>query len=93
VTLARNPGSLASLCARLAENDAEVSSASWRSELMWFEMVEAADLAGDKDPDARFRTRRELVERALAAYAEAGMSLPDEHRAQFDRWLADHPTS
>ena len=92
VKLARNPGSLAALCARLAENDGEVVSAGWRSELMWFEMVEAADLAGDKDPDAKMRTRRELVERALAAYAEAGEDVPAEHGERFERWLADHPS-
>jgi len=92
VKLARNPGSLADLCARLAEIDDDVVSAGWRSELMWFEMVEAADLAGDKDPQAKVRTRRELVERALAAYAEADRDIPEEHRAQFEQWLADHPT-
>jgi hypothetical protein len=60
---------------------------------MWFEMVEAADLAGDKDPAARVRTRRELVDRAVAAYAEAGEDVPAEHGERFDRWLADHPPS
>jgi len=93
VKLARNPGSLAALCARLAENDGEVVSTGWRSELMWFEMVEAADLAGEKDPEAKVRTRRELVDRAVAAYAEAGQDVPVEHGERFDRWLADHPSS
>lgn len=93
VKLARNPGSLAALCARLAENDGEVVSAGWRSELMWFEMVEAADLAGDKDPEAKVRTRRELVERALAAYAQAGKDVPAEHRERFEQWLAEHPAA
>jgi len=54
-------------------------------------MVEAADLAGDKDPEAKLRTRRELVERALAAYADAKQDIPDEHRRRFEQWLADHP--
>ncbi len=92
VQLARNPGSLASLCARLAENDDEVGTAGWRSELMWFEMVEAADLAGDKDPEAKARTRRELVERASAAYATASIEVPAEHRDRFEHWLAEHPS-
>ena len=92
VELARNPGSLADLCARLAEIGDDVVSAGWRSELMWFEMVEAADLAGDKDPEAKLRTRRELVERALAAYADAKQDIPEEHRRRFEQWLADHPT-
>jgi Zn-dependent protease with chaperone function len=89
--LARNPGSLAALFARLAEDDGEVSSAGWRSELMWFEMVEAADLAGDKDPEAKIRSRRELVDRALAAYAQAGKAVPAEQGERFERWFADHP--
>ena len=67
-----------------------VASAGWRSELMWFEMVEAADLAGDKDPEAKVRTRRELVERALAAYAEARKDVPVEEGERFERWLTDH---
>lgn len=92
VGLARNPGSLADLCARLAELDDDVVSAGWRSELMWFEMVEAADLAGDKDPTAKVRTRRELVQRAIAAYAAAGQDIPEAHRARFEQWLEDHPT-
>ena len=91
VTLARHPGSLAALCARLAEHDGDVSSAGWRSELMWFEMVEAADLAGDKDPAAKMRTRRELVDRALAAYAQAGEDVPAEHRQRFEQWFAATP--
>ena len=90
VKLARNPGSFAALCSRLAENDGEVASAGWRSELMWFEMVEAADLAGDRDPEAKVRTRRELVERALAAYAQAGEDMPAEHGERLEHWLADH---
>jgi Zn-dependent protease with chaperone function len=90
VRLARNPGSLAALCARLADNDSEVGAAGWRSELMWFEMVESADLAGDKDPEAKVRTRRELVARATAAYAQAGTEIPAEHLQRFERWLTDH---
>lgn len=91
VKLARNPGSLAALCARLAENEDDVASAGWRSELMWFEMVEAVDLAGDKDPEAKSRTRRELVERALAAYADARTDVPAELRQRFEQWLAANP--
>lgn len=80
VGLARHPGSLADLCARLADLDDDVVSAGWRSELMWFEMVEAADLAGDKDPTAKVRTRRELFQRAIAADAAAGRDIPEAHR-------------
>ena len=93
VQLARNPGSLADLCARLAEIDDDAVSAGWRSELMWFAMVEAADLAGDKDPEAKLRTRRVLVERALAAYADAKQDIPEEHRRRFEQRLADRPTA
>jgi len=91
VRLARNPGSLAALCARLAEDDEPVRTAGWRSELMWFEMVEAADLAGEVDPTAPARTRLELVERALAAYATAGEAVPEASRDRFTRWLDGHP--
>lgn len=87
VKLARNPGSLAALCARLAENDSDVAASGWRTELMWFEMVEAADLAGDRDPEAKVRTRRELVERAMVAYAEAGEAVPADVGERFERWL------
>jgi len=90
VKLARNPGSLAALCAGLAEDERSVRAASWRSELLWFEMVEAADLTGETDPEAPLRTRRELVERARAAYAEAGEPVPEKYQLQFDAWLAKH---
>jgi len=93
IKLARNPGSLAALCAGLADNEHKVLRASWRSELLWFEMVEAADLAGETDPAAPFRTRRELVERARAAYAEAGEAVPEQYERQFEDWLAKHPAS
>ncbi len=92
VKLSRNPGSLAALCAVLAEDERHVLATSWRSELLWFEMVEAADLAGDTDPEAPLRTRRELVERARAAYAEAGEPVPEEYQRQFEAWLAKHPS-
>lgn len=90
VRLARNPGALADLCARLAEDDTPVRTAGWRSELMWFEMVEAADLAGEVDPTAPVRTRRELVERAIAAYATAGAAVPEASRDRFTEWLEGH---
>ena len=59
---------------------------------MWFEMVETAGLAGNKGPEAKLRTRRKLVERALAAYADAKQDIPEEHRRRFEQWLADRPT-
>jgi len=92
VKLSRNPGSLAALCAGLAQDERHVLCASWRSELLWFEMVEAADLAGDTDPEAPLRTRRELVDRARAAYAEAGERMPDEYERQFQAWSEKHPS-
>jgi len=92
VKLSRNPGSLAALCAVLAQDERHVLCASWRSELLWFEMVEAADLAGDTDPEAPLRTRRELVDRARAAYAEAGERVPDEYERQFQAWCEKHPS-
>jgi hypothetical protein len=67
-----------------------VLATSWRSELLWFEMVEAPDLAGEADPEAPMRTRRELIERARAAYAAAGEPVPDEFQRQFQVWLAKH---
>ena len=91
VKLARNPGSLAALCARLAEDEGHVRAAGWRSELLWFEMVEAADLSGETDPEAPLHTRRELVQRARAAYAEAGEPVPEECQRQFQAWVAQHP--
>ena len=93
IKLARNPGSLASLCARLAEDERTVAAAAWRSELMWFEMVEAEDLIGEVDPEAKVRTRRELVTRALAAYAEAREPVPAELDQRFQDWLSQHAGS
>jgi len=45
----------------------------------------------DKDPAAKMRTRRELVDRALAAYAQAGEDVPAEHRQRFEQWFAATP--
>lgn len=90
IKLARNPGSLASLCARLADEERSVMNAAWRSELMWFEMVEAEDMAGESDPEAAVRTRRELVTRALGAYAAAREPVPEEVGHRFTAWLSQH---
>ena len=90
VKLARNPASLAALCAGLADDERRVLATAWRSELLWFEMVEAADFAGETDPEAPVRTRRELIERAQAAYAAAGEHVPDQYEQQFQVWLAKH---
>jgi Zn-dependent protease with chaperone function len=88
IQLARNPQSLGVLCARLAENEGRVRHAGWRSELLWFEAVEdLAEVAGPevgiRDSDqiaaavgAAARTKQALIERAVAAYAEARLPLP-----------------
>jgi Zn-dependent protease with chaperone function len=91
VKLAKNPQSLGAICARLAANPDRVAPAGWRSELMWFEAVEAiADqpnalakkfehpqLLGELNR----RSHRELIERAVKAYAEARLPLPAEIQA------------
>jgi Zn-dependent protease with chaperone function len=92
IKLARNPASFAAVCARLAENTSSVYLSAWRASLLWFEMVPDLDVDGSYDQAAHDRTRRELVERALAAYAAAREPVPEEYQAEFDAWLAAHPT-
>jgi Zn-dependent protease with chaperone function len=88
VKLARNPQSLGSVCARLAANPDRVSPAGWRSELLWFEAVEAIGVPPVDDANrqqyaaviavANGRSNRELIDRAVKAYAEARVPLPPE---------------
>lgn len=77
VRLAKNPASLGSVCARLASNDRRVTRTGWRSELMWFEMVESSDPGDSRAGEFNARSHRELLERAVAAYATASVPLPD----------------
>jgi heat shock protein HtpX len=92
IRLAKNPASLASLCARLARNPSTVKSASWRSEFLWFEMTESVDLATrEVDPATPQRTRRELIQRAQVAYAQARIPVPEPHASAFADWLAANP--
>lgn len=95
IKLARNPSSLGSLCARLAANAGRVRRTGWRSELLWFEAVEAelesggvqfggegaSNIAAAMGAEARGRS--ELVKRAVAAYAEARLPLPPAVQALF----------
>ena len=92
VKLAKNPQSLGSVCARLAANPDRVAPVGWRSELMWFEAVEAVDVAlpaitAESTPAEHFvyqavvqevnrRSHVELIQRAIRAYAEARVPLP-----------------
>jgi len=87
VRLAKNPQSLGSLCVRLAANPDRVSPAGWRSELMWFEAVEAVEPADPRNPESaaqhalaiaasNVRSNHELLDRASKAYAEARVPLP-----------------
>lgn len=77
IKLARNPQSLGAVCARLAANPGRVTPVGWRSELLWFEAVECAAEAGDVRAANR-RSRAELTNRAIKAYAEARVPLPSE---------------
>jgi heat shock protein HtpX len=82
VRLARNPASLGAVCARLAIDQTRVAATGWRSELLWFEAVETSEFEADPTILAtemetfRIRSRSELVRRAAAAYATAGVPLP-----------------
>lgn len=76
VMLAKNPESLGSVCARLAAIDDRVGRTGWRSELMWFELVEVSDPGDGEVSGLNARSRRELVDRAIAAYATANVPVP-----------------
>jgi len=81
VLLARNPASLGQVCARLAVIEPRVSPVGWRSELLWFEAVETVDESDAAAVQgAAARARSELVRRAVRAYAEARVPLPEEVR-------------
>lgn len=81
VLLAKNPASLGQLCARLAIIEQRVSPVRWRSELLWFEAVEQIDPKDEAAVQlAAARTRTELVGRAVRAYSEARVPLPDAVR-------------
>jgi Zn-dependent protease with chaperone function len=92
VQLARDPVSLAELLVRLAENDARVGPAPSSAEHLWFELVEVVP----EEPDsilalsARVRTRRDLLDRAERAYAEARVPMPSEVRRRVDQWRREH---
>ncbi len=81
IRLAKNPASLGAACAALAANDDRVSPVGWRSELMWFEAVESIDSDDGEYADhvakANRRSHRELLDRAVDAYATARVPLPD----------------
>jgi Zn-dependent protease with chaperone function len=88
ITLAKNPQSLGAVCVRLAANPDRVSPAGWRSELLWFEAVEAVDeLPPGDSPEIRQarqllmsqvngRSHHELIRRASRAYGEARVPPP-----------------
>ena len=78
INLAKNPASLGSVCARLAADNDRVAPVGWRSELMWFEAVESAggDASDFDVAAANARSHRELLHRAVAAYATARVTLP-----------------
>jgi Zn-dependent protease with chaperone function len=85
IRLAKNPASLGAVCARLAANSDRVAPVGWRSELMWFEAVETLDseaaaggTAAPEYVEANRRSRRELLDRAVRAYATAHVPLPEE---------------
>ena len=86
IRLAKNPASLGAACAALATNADRVTPVGWRSELMWFEAVESLAPDGDDDSamreyygevaEANRRSRHELLDRAVHAYATARVTLP-----------------
>ncbi len=92
VQLARDPVSLAQLCIRLAESDERVGPAPSSAEHLWFELVEVVP----EEPDsilalsARVRTRRDLLDRAERAYAEARVPMPSEVRQRVERWRREN---
>ena len=91
IMLAKNPASLGALCARLAADSSRDHPTGMRSQLLWFEtsmkIVDTGKfLPADPQLQAQMNTsidelhdksRVELIGRAVAAYAEARIPLPE----------------
>ena len=77
INLAKNPTALGAACAQLAAHGGRVTRTGWRCELMWFELLEESDPTDPRGEELNARSHRELVDRAVAAYATAKVPLPE----------------